>query len=639
MGDYYTKCGRKFEKSSASVTTGYRMADDDIQCHGDGAGQAPCPFRMDVKEGWPPVHKCWECRAGSKPPNHTTEWTGSLTDKNTIQIHSLDVALMEEIMSYCEAHPALASSYNVDHLDDCRRTISISCSGNKKGIAAKRELIEKFFPEEKTGCCPYYIANNGLEIKCGDNVILSFKTRPEEFKPHLDMCRSNYTDCRAYIMKTLEGMGVDMKQKSWSTEEAAAELAKLTKKDDKEVLPEACQSCDFRPVKGKTQCNCRYVDKKADGKCGWFRNTAAGEYGDLIYEEEYGEPKPGNQEVTEDMKIEQKPSGNDTFLPENVTKNDEIVIFDYSSVDDETAEFLIEKQNNIMRIKTMSMLAVAKELKEAQDKLSNHNQGTFISWCESVGYSKSTAYDHLRAYEWVVRNSDNGIDFEGMQKSLLLSVSKQSARPELQQAVLAGDIKTHKEYQELEKKLKETEFHYDTVKKSYKRLEEVNNDHYNRQVAAEKEVQKLKAENRNTYEAYQKDMKDLRQQIDQARRNSDPAKVHELGQIISDKQKEIEALRQQLKDKPIEATATRVVERVPEDIEAIQYHLQKFAKVNHVLNQIVGLSTDELQSWAMMMNNRRAVNDDDESETLELLATAIQSLQDMMDDYESRRCE
>ena len=132
MGDYFTKCGRKFEKSSASVTTGYRMAEDDIQCHGDGAGQAPCPFRMDVQEGWPPVHKCWECRAGSKPPNHTTEWTGSLTDKNTIQIHSLDVALMEQIIVYCEAHPALAASYNVDHLDDCRRSISISCSGNKK---------------------------------------------------------------------------------------------------------------------------------------------------------------------------------------------------------------------------------------------------------------------------------------------------------------------------------------------------------------------------------------------------------------------------------------------------------------------------------------------------------------------------
>ena len=132
MSNYYTKCGREFQKSSTSVTTGYRMADDDIQCHGNGSGQAPCPFRVEVKEGWPQVHKCWECRAGSQPPNHATEWTGSLMDKNSIQIHSLDVALMEQIIVYCEAHPALAASYNIDHLDDCRRSISISCSGNKK---------------------------------------------------------------------------------------------------------------------------------------------------------------------------------------------------------------------------------------------------------------------------------------------------------------------------------------------------------------------------------------------------------------------------------------------------------------------------------------------------------------------------
>lgn len=605
---YYTKCGREFQKNSTAVVTGYDIDINDPEC-------ADCPFQVDVKEGWPQVHKKWECRAGSQPPNHATEWTGSLMDKNSIQIHSLDVALMEQIIVYCEAHPDLGAGYNTDHLADCRRTLSVCCSPNKKGIAAKRELIEKFFPEEKTGCCPYYIANNGLEIKCGDNVILSFKTRPEEFKPHLDMCRSNYTDCRAYIMKTLEGMGVDMKQKSWSTEEAAAELAKLTKKDDKEVLPEACQSCDFRPVKGKTQCNCRYVDKKADGKCGWFRNTAAGEYGDLIYEEEYGEPKPGNQEVTEDMKIEQKPSGNDTFLPENVTKNDEIVIFDYSSVDDETAEFLIEKQNNIMRIKTMSMLAVAKELKEAQDKLSNHNQGTFISWCESVGYPKSTAYDHLRAYEWVVRNSDNGIDFEGMQKSLLLSVSKPSARPELQQAVLTGDIKTHKEYKELEEKLREAEFHYETVQNSYKRLEKVNSEHYKLRTIAEDQV------------------KELKNQLRQANSSSDIEKIKELDQSIREKQQEIEDLRQQLRDKPIEATASTIVEVIPENVEITQYHLKNYAKVNTVLEMVENLTTEEMQSWAKMMNDRNAVNDADRDCWLEVLTTVLQNLQDMEDDY------
>ena len=145
---YYTKCGRKFEKNSTAVVTGYELGED-------GRGKlidrtcAKCPWPVEVKDGWPLVHKRWECRAGSQPPNHETTWRGSLDDKNTIQIDSLDHGLMEEIRQYCIAHPGLGARYTADCMADCRRTLSVSCSQNKKGIAAKKELIEKFFPENK----------------------------------------------------------------------------------------------------------------------------------------------------------------------------------------------------------------------------------------------------------------------------------------------------------------------------------------------------------------------------------------------------------------------------------------------------------------------------------------------------------
>lgn len=721
MATYYTKCGRTFEKSSTAVTTGYRMADDDIQCHGDGAGQAQCPFRMDVKEGWPPVHKCWECRAGSKPPNHATEWTGSLEDKNTIQIHSLDVALMEEIMSYCEAHPALGAAYNTDHLDDCRRTIAVHCISNKTGIAAKKELIAKFFPVKEQIMCKDCI--HRMKSDTGEGHPLPWMCINAAHRVGFDYyftdgCEgcSNFNKKVTVCEESPTNIGSDSCAPGTQTDSATSTVDKetaMTAQDSRGLTHHGltCATCQFLPPKGD-HCNrigndFRLAKQHLD-ICDFYHNNKTGEMGPAEFKYQYDDGYPSckyqdfpddavrrvyytkpdvkkpsnNEEEQNDMsnglcilyghdvdcwkrpdapkhcakedemtchyfsENEQKHTESDAFLPENVSKTGEIVSFDYSSVDEETGAFLQEKANNILQIRTAAMIRIAKELSEAHDILANNKTGTFTAWCRSIGYLPDTAQNYVRAYKYIAENFGNIEDAENIQQSLLFAVSKPSARPELQQAVLAGDIKTHKEYQELEKKLKETEFHYDTVKKSYKRLEEVNNDHYNRQVAAEKEVQKLKAENRNTYEAYQKDMKDLRQQIDQARRNSDPAKVHELGQIISDKQKEIEDLRQQLKDKPIEATAARVVEKLPDDVQEYlssvndtMRHMQNFAKVNQVLNLVVGLSTDELQSWAAMMNNRKAVNDDDESETLELLGMAIQSLEDMKEDYESRGCE
>ncbi|ADU27940.1 ParB/RepB/Spo0J family partition protein [Ethanoligenens harbinense] len=150
MNTYYTKCGRSFKKSTKADTTGYQMAQQieadgslgrvmDIECQ-------KCPFVVDVKEGWPARHKRYECRAGSKPPNHQSDWIGSLDDKCSIYVRSLDHDLCDRIISYCKENPYLAAGYNQDR-PDCRRTVSISCAANKKGVAAKKEVIKTFFPD------------------------------------------------------------------------------------------------------------------------------------------------------------------------------------------------------------------------------------------------------------------------------------------------------------------------------------------------------------------------------------------------------------------------------------------------------------------------------------------------------------
>ena len=116
-------------------------------------------------------------------------------------------------------------------------------------------------------------------------------------------------------------------------------------------------------------------------------------------------------------------------------------------------------------------MAIGKELKEAQDRLANNRTGTFERWVKSLNISDQTARNYIQAYEYVVQNLDNIESAEQIQPFLLFAISKPSAPQELQDAVLAGDITTHKEYQELLKAKQDAEFHYERVLKSYDRLE------------------------------------------------------------------------------------------------------------------------------------------------------------------------
>lgn len=159
MNAYYTKCGREFTKSVKADTTGYVLTEQPEQ--ETALGQivdsecAACPFVVDVKEGFPEQKdKRFECRAGSLPPNHKNEWQGSLEDKCTIRVLSLDHELCEAIIAYCGDQPDLYANYNGQDHSDCRKSVSVGCSYNKKGVAAKRAFIEKFFPQVNASSDP-----------------------------------------------------------------------------------------------------------------------------------------------------------------------------------------------------------------------------------------------------------------------------------------------------------------------------------------------------------------------------------------------------------------------------------------------------------------------------------------------------
>ena len=254
----------------------------------------------------------------------------------------------------------------------------------------------------------------------------------------------------------------------------------------------------------------------------------------------------------------------------------DIQVFDYSTVDAETAGFLQEKANKITEIRIKSVIALGKELKEAHDKLANNKTGTFMAWCKSIGYSWDTVSNYIRAFNYISENFGHIEDAENIQPSLLFAASKPSASKELSEKVASGDITTHKQYKKLEDKLKEANEHIEKTNKYA-------NEHMKRARDAEMEVEnKEKFINQLRFDKNLKDkeIQNLNQQLDQVKRNGDPAKVQELGKVISGKQQEIDKYQQQigslnqqiiniekqLKEKPIEVPATKEVEVIPDEV-------------------------------------------------------------------------
>ena len=135
-----------------------------------------------------------------------------------------------------------------------------------------------------------------------------------------------------------------------------------------------------------------------------------------------------------------------------VTQSD----FDYSLVEAETAHKLKALSNQLDGIYQNYSVAVGEVLFKAQQELSNYGTGTFGQWVESNKISKSNAYNYINAYKFVQQLDEPKEKeiFSKQPQRLKNEMSKPSANPEVNQAVFNGDVTTHKEYKELERRLK-----------------------------------------------------------------------------------------------------------------------------------------------------------------------------------------
>ncbi len=139
--------------------------------------------------------------------------------------------------------------------------------------------------------------------------------------------------------------------------------------------------------------------------------------------------------------------------------------FDYSIVDDRTASFLKVKEQEMRTIVLNSSIQLGEKLIEAQEQLAKFNNGTFESWFTSIGLKKRTVYNYINQAKFVhqMHESEQIDMFQELPTTLRTEISKPSAEPEAVELVLSGDIKTTKEYRELEKQLKKKDEQIDNL--------------------------------------------------------------------------------------------------------------------------------------------------------------------------------
>lgn len=224
-----------------------------------------------------------------------------------------------------------------------------------------------------------------------------------------------------------------------------------------------------------------------------------------------------------------------------LTTND----FDYSLLDAKTKEFLEERANIIYGIQSKSAYEIGKQLAKAQKELSTRGYGCFEEWYRSLGFKKTKAYEYINHYNFVCsQNEQTNIEkFESLPKVLQAQVAKPSANPEVNQAVFNGDIKTHKEYKELERRLKLKDQALEAVKGELERVKQTKP----KEKVIEKEVIKEVVPEdyqffKSNYEASERNNEFYKQQNSELREE-----MKELERIIKEQQKN-KASREELSD-------------------------------------------------------------------------------------------
>lgn len=405
MTTYICKCGRRVKKSTDASTTGNRLS-----------GYAPghecwgCPYAMPYGDfQWDESARTvsretrgYECRM-SKTLTYASEFAGSIKDKCTCRVHSLDFDFLSQVSAWIkDTYPdrEIFGSFSKDirasdYGSDGRYCLTITCTQNLKGVAAKRELFGQFFNPD--GSRKDMTPQQEME---------KILTDIKKAKEILSCAPAQNTDA---AVTTAENAVPTATAATPTISESGADASASTPAT-------SLQNCESAPA-----------------------------------------ASAGDSSVSTAGAMQDKPL---TFIRE-----DKCPAFDYSGLTDQTVENLHFAEDEYRHGKQMAergLVHMGNAIAAAHDALCGtvvqqldngqfaKKEDTFRAWCCSIGITKSTAYNLLQVSALMDGSSPRQrAILEALPPTLLYAVAKPSAPQELVEKVKNGEVTTNKAYQDL----------------------------------------------------------------------------------------------------------------------------------------------------------------------------------------------
>jgi len=412
---YICKCGRRVKKSTDASTTGNRLSGyaPSHECWG-------CPYAMPYGDfQWDESARTvsretrgYECRM-SKTLTYASEFAGSIKDKCTCRVHSLDFDFLSQVSAWIkDTYPdrEIFGSFSKDirasdYGSDGRYCLTITCTQNLKGVAAKRELFGQFFNPDgsRKDMTPQQEMEKILaDIKKAKEI---FSCAPAQNADAAVTTAENAVPTATAATPTISESGADASASTPAT---------------------SLQNCESAPA-----------------------------------------ASAGGSSVSTAGAMQDKPL---TTVPDAMRP-----AFDYSGLTDQTVEDLHFAENEYRHGKQMAergLVHMGNAIAAAHDALcgvvaqcdngedgacrtmrkarnNQHSEDTFKSWCVSIGITKDTAYRLLQVSALLDGSSPRQQKIlKELSPTLLYAVAKPSAPQELVEKVKNGDITTNKQYQE-----------------------------------------------------------------------------------------------------------------------------------------------------------------------------------------------
>ncbi len=224
--------------------------------------------------------------------------------------------------------------------------------------------------------------------------------------------------------------------------------------DDYEVPDAVVKALRALPNKEKTPCKVNTTAPNADAAATMAAPAAAAKAGTSTTPVDANSCPPDPCSPADASGAMSSPSGAAAACS--------VPVFDYSGLDEHTTDTLHWAENRIRASRRKYVIDVAETVAIVHDTLcgtvvQNLDNGQFVPkeeafrrWCESIGISKSTAYNLLQVNALMAgATQEERNTLASASPSLLYAAAKPSAPANLVQAVKDGDITTHKQYQEL----------------------------------------------------------------------------------------------------------------------------------------------------------------------------------------------